>query len=337
MPRRSRIDAPGVLHHIMGRGIERRPIFQDDADRNDFLKRLGDNLEESRTPCYAWALLPNHFHLLIRTGATSISSMMQRILTGYAVAYNRRHHRQGHLFQNRFKSILCQEEPYLMELVRYIHLNPVRAGIVENWEVLNQYPFCGHSRLMGKMRSGWQDTDYILKSFAATVSSARQRYLEFLREGAALGPRPDLVGGGLIRSVGGWSALEKLRRTGAYQKGDERILGDGDFVENVLSQADEKLERKYHLKARGFDFGRLISRVAELTGRKPDEVLASGKHRKVLVARSILCFWAVRELGMTQIQLARILKISQPAVSMAVVRGGKFTKDYDFCLEKLIN
>ena len=122
MPRQARIDATGALHHIIARGIERRPIFKDDGDRNDFLHRLGTVLTDTRTGCYAWALIPNHFHLLLRTGDVSISTVMRRLLAGYAVSFNRRHHRSGHLFQNRFKSVLCQEEPYLQELVRYIHL-----------------------------------------------------------------------------------------------------------------------------------------------------------------------------------------------------------------------
>ena len=127
MPRTARIDAPGALHHIIARGIGRRRIFDDDADRDGFLERLGSVLIESGAICYAWALIPNHFHLLLRTGQAPVSSVMRRLLTGYAMGYNRRHRRVGHLFQNRYKSILCQEEPYFLELVRYIHLNPLRA------------------------------------------------------------------------------------------------------------------------------------------------------------------------------------------------------------------
>jgi len=92
MPRKSRVDAPGALHHIIARGIERRAIFRDDRDRDSFLERLGNNLMESRTPCYAWALLRHHFHLLLRSGAPPISTVMRRVLTGYAVDFNRRHH-----------------------------------------------------------------------------------------------------------------------------------------------------------------------------------------------------------------------------------------------------
>ena len=132
MPRKARIDAPGALHHIIVRGIERRRIFSDDQDRDNFVERLGDIVTETKTFCFAWALIPNHAHILLRTGQTPLATVMRRLLTGYAVSYNRRHRRHGHLFQNRYKSILCQEDTYLLELVRYIHLNPLRAKIVKS-------------------------------------------------------------------------------------------------------------------------------------------------------------------------------------------------------------
>lgn len=162
MPRKARIDAPGAVHHIMARGIERRKIFRKDADRDDFLSRLDLILTETQTPCYAWALMPNHFHLLLKTGAAPMATVMRRLLSGYAQSFNRRYRRHGHLFQNRYKSILCQEETYLLELVRYIHLNPVRARIVPDFRRLNTYPYCGHSVLLGKRRFGFQDTNTVL-------------------------------------------------------------------------------------------------------------------------------------------------------------------------------
>ena len=130
MPRSARIDGPGALHHIIARGISRRRIFDDDADREAFLDRLGAVLNETDTACFAWALIPNHFHLVLRTGHVPVTTVMRRLLTGYAMNYNRRHRRSGHLFQNRYKSILCQQEPYFLELVRYLHLNPLRAKVV---------------------------------------------------------------------------------------------------------------------------------------------------------------------------------------------------------------
>ncbi len=321
MPRQSRIDAPEALHHIIARGIDRKVIFRDDRDRDDFLTRLGTNLEESQTPCYAWALLPNHFHLLLRTGAMPISTLMRRVLTGYAVAYNLRHHRHGHLFQNRFKSILCQEEPYLLELVRYIHLNPLRAGIVEDLKSLERYPYSGHRALLQKDESKWQDLQYVLSLFAKAVSTARRGYLKFIAEGIPCVRRPDLIGGGLIRSVGGWSTVRALKKMGAYQKGDERILGNGEFVEKALSQAHENLEHKHHLKAKGFNLKHIANRVAELMGLQPAEVLSPGKYHRITEARSILCFWAVRDLGNSLASLAMRLEMSPAGVGYAVQRG----------------
>ena len=118
MPRQARIDAPGALHHIIIRGIEKRSIFRDDQDRDNFLERLGRILSETSTPCYAWALMHNHIHLLLRTGRAPIATVMRRLLTGYAQQFNRRHNRHGQLFQNRYKSILCEEDPFLLELVQ---------------------------------------------------------------------------------------------------------------------------------------------------------------------------------------------------------------------------
>ncbi len=323
MPRKSRIDAPGALHHIIARGIDRKTIFDDDADRDNFLDRLGNILSETQTACFAWALIPNHFHLLLRTGTTVISTVMRRLLTGYAVSYNFRHRRHGHLFQNRYKSILCQEDSYLSELVGYIHLNPLRAGIVNDLRALNAYPYCGHSCIVGKTNHDWQDVDYILKLFASNRPEAIRRYRGFVKKALGKGRRADLVGGGLVRSAGGWSALKAMRRIGAYRKGDERILGDSDFVIKVLAQAKEDFERKHQLQSEGISFEHLVNRVAECLELAPEQVLASGKNKETVAARSLLCFWATTELAISQVELGQKLKISQPAVSMAVRRGGK--------------
>jgi REP element-mobilizing transposase RayT len=155
MPRQSRIDAPGALHHIIARGIGTRNIFNDDQDRDNFVNRLEMVLKQTRTGCYARALIPNHFHLLLRTGDVPVVTMMSRLLTGYGATNNRRHRRSGHLFQNRYKSILWQEETYLLELVRYIHLTPLRAKLVKDLSSLDTYPYSGHRALMGKDSRPW--------------------------------------------------------------------------------------------------------------------------------------------------------------------------------------
>src|SRR4030067_526627 len=185
MPRSGRLDAPGVLHHVIGRGIEKRPIFLTDEDRNDFLARLGLLSEDGYLKVYAWALLPNHFHLLCKTGKAPLARSMRRLLTGYAVNFNRRHNRYGHLFQNRYKSILCQADPYLAELVRYIHLNPLRAKLVADRRELDRYPYTGHSALMGRVKRDWQDTQAVLSCFGRTIRVARRHYRQFVESGIA--------------------------------------------------------------------------------------------------------------------------------------------------------
>lgn len=333
MPRKSRIDAPGALHHIIGRGIARQKIFLSNEDRDDFLGRLGSVLSWGQTTCCAWALIPNHFHLLLRTGTVPLSSIMRRLLTGYAVGYNLRHHRCGHLFQNRYKSILCEEDPYLLELVRYIHLNPLRAGLVEDYAELCRYPYGGQSVILGHGRKEWQDVDYVLALFAERGATARRKYLQFVQKGIDQGKRPDLIGGGLLRSQGGWTGVKALRAAGTYQKGDERILGNGDFVSRVLAGAEEKLERKYRLAAAGYNLDRLIHRVAELLGISAEEVTGPGKARQRVEARSLLCYWANTELGIRQSQLAQRLGLNQPAVSNAVRRGERLARQRKYAIE----
>jgi REP element-mobilizing transposase RayT len=323
MPRKARIDAPGALHHIIIRGIERRRIFSDDKDRDNFVDRLGDIVTDTETFCFGWALIPNHAHLLLRTGKTSLTTVMRRLLTGYAVSYNRRHRRHGQLFQNRYKSILCQEDTYLLELVRYIHLNALRAKIVKNLKELDKYPYSGHSALVGKVPRDFQDTEYVLKLFGKKVSAARKGYRAYLAKGVEQGRRPDLVGGGLIRSSGGWSVVKAMRRAQLRMKGDERILGDGEFAQSVLDAAKEQYEDRYLLKAQGYDLDKVAKRVSTLLGIKPEQVWAPGKHPLTVKARSLVCYWAVRELGITATEVSKWLGVSQPSVSISVKRGEK--------------
>lgn len=337
MPRKARIDAPGALHHIIVRGIERKVIFKRDIDRSDFLERLDLILSASTTPCYAWALMDNHVHLLIRTGMVPLATIMRRLLTGYALSYNRRYHRHGHLFQNRYKSILCQEDAYLLELTRYIHLNPIRAGIVRDIKSLEKYPYTGHTVLMGKQKVNWQDTDKILGLFSVKKAVARRKYRDFVEKGVDLGRRPELVGGGLVRSVGGWKQAKKLTKEQKRIKGDERILGDSDFVLNVLARCNEQLERQYQLSTKGVDVALLAEYTAGLFDLKPARLLVPGRYPKVVQARSVLCYWAVRELGMTATDLARQIGMTQPAISISVKRGEKIVKKNGLSLAAVIN
>jgi REP element-mobilizing transposase RayT len=326
MPRQARIDAPGALHHIIIRGIERKAIFKDNADRKNFLKRLTLIISETETICYAWVLMSNHVHLLLKTGLAPIATVMRRLLTGYAVSFNRRHRRHGHLFQNRYKSFLCEEELYLMELVRYIHLNPLRAKMVKDLKALKSYRWCGHSALMGKAEAKFQDTEFVLKLFGQSLRQARRAYESYVSKGIKQGRRPDLVGGGLLRSVGGWAKLRGFSDMGVRIKGDERILGSSDFVERVLKQADEQLEERYRLQVKVTSLAALVDKVAHHYEIEPEDLKSASKKRVITNARRALCYIAVRKLGYKCTDISKAAGIDATTASRAVAMGSKLPK-----------
>ena len=216
MPRQARLDIPGLVYHVMARGIERRDIFRDERDRARFVASLGELVEGTGARLYAWSVLSNHFHLLLRRGERPISELMRRLMTRHAVRFNRRHGRAGHLFQNRYKSIVVEEEEYVLELVRYVHLNPARAGLVRTLEELDGFSWSGHSVLVGTQSAPWQDVDEVLGRFGGRRKQAVRAYREFVGAGWNQGRREELSGGGLIRSAGG-------REKAAGRRGEGRI------------------------------------------------------------------------------------------------------------------
>ncbi|MCP4751805.1 MAG: transposase [Proteobacteria bacterium] len=321
MPRKSRIDAPGAVHHIMARGIEKAKIFKDTIDRENFLQRLGKIIESTKTSCYAWALLPNHFHLLLKTGDVPISTVMRKLLTGYAVSFNKRYKRSGHLFQNRYKSILCQEQSYLLELIRYIHLNPLRAKLMESYSELGSYPYCGHSAIKGQVERKWQDSKYVLSLFAESMPTARKRYCRYVEEGMLEGKRDDLTGGGLIRSYGGWNEVRKLRKRKNYQMGDERILGDGPFVEKALAHAEEFIQNQNEFQKAETTHRNIADVAARKFDLKPQQIYSKGKQRQIVKARNLFCYWSKKELDISMTELSRLLNVSVSAISQSYQKG----------------
>ena len=236
-------------------------------------------------------------------------------MTGYVVNFNRRHKRVGHLFQNRYKSIVCEEEAYLLELTRYIHLNPLRGGVVADLPKLKEYPWTGHSVLMGKIGRDWQDTESILTFFSPKLQQARVAYERFVADGVPMGRRPDLVGGGLIRSAGGWSQVLSLRRHKQRMASDERILGSGEFIEEVMSQAEKRLEETLRLKARKIELGTLASRVSRSEGIDWDMVRSGSRAVEVVKTRRLFCQLAIKKWGYSGAEVARYLGTTTSSVT----------------------
>ena len=156
--------------------------------------------------------------------------------------------------------------------------------------------------------------------------------ISFVEKGVQQGRRKDLIGGGLLRSAGGWLNVKMLREAKIFYKSDERILGDSDFVESVLAAAEEQMERKYALQAAGLDLDGLAKIVARLTGVKPSRIFSPGKDRSRVYARSLLCFWAVRQLGISMAELSRRTRISQSSISKSVQRGEQIVEKKGYSL-----
>ena len=317
MPRQARLDAPETLHHVMVRGLERRAIFRDDEDRADFVARLAALAEVGALTVFAWALLPNHAHLLVRTGSRPLARSMRSLLGGYAGAFNRRHHRIGHLFQNRYKSIVVEEEPYLLELVRYLHLNPLRAKVFPDLRTLERFRWTGHSALLGTVPRPWQETATILAQFGPTRRRALHAYRTFVAEGIPRGRRPEFQGGGLIRSLGGWQVVATLRRGREVYQGDERILGGTEFVEALRQAA----EARPAAPRRCPSLARVLAAVVAATGCLPDALRGPSRSARVARAREGAAYLWCRVGGQVGRELAAALGLSHQAVSAAATRG----------------
>lgn len=309
MPRGARIDIAGVLQHVMVRGIEKKDIFNDDRDRSMFLDRLSQLLLKTETKCLGWAFMSNHAHLLLLPTKARLAELMRRLLTAYAVTFNLRHHRTGHLFQNRYKSIVCDEDEYLLELVRYIHLNPLRAGLVSSLDQLDTYKWSGHSVIMGNFAFPGQVVDEVLQFFDLRKKWALVKYRQFVADGIALGKRDELVGGGLKRY---------LHFSGSQdaQAFDERILGSGEFVEELWKETDLP-----HLLFPAPPLDEIIGAVADAYGIESTSMQNPSRKRRFSEARGVCCFIAINKFGYSGAAVARALNITRSGVLLAATRG----------------
>ena len=292
MPRGPRIDAPGAVQHVMIRGIERRLIFADDEDREDLAARLSRILPDADSTCFAWAFMPNHVHLVLRTGATSVSRVMARVATGYARRFNERHDRVGHLFQNRFCSRLVLAEGDLLGVVRYVHLNPVAAGIVPDLASLETHRWTGHAGLCGQLASR---TFHAAAATLALFGHNRRDARRYLRGFMEIGVHEPSV--------------DSLEPTGASYEawidgdaGDRRDLGD-----SVLDRIARPVCRHFRIDPKAL---RGIARV-----------------QPVSRARAVLAHVAVMRMGVSLAESAWWLGMSEGALSRAVGRGAKIARE----------
>ena len=243
-------------------------------------------------------------------------------MSGYAGSFNRRHQRRGILFQNRYKAILCQQDPYLLELIRYIHLNPLRGKLVPDLEGLGEYPWSGHARLCGKYKGSFQEVNEVLSLFGRTRKRATEAYITFVSEGVGQGKRPEFTGGGLRRSAGGWVGVDRLRRETEYWRGDDRILGDGDFVTDMRQTFDEHMDPKETLLRQGWTLDQLARDICQRLSVDIATLREKGRANPLSQAKAALAYLGHTSLGLSRREIARYLGVSTPAITY-IIRSGK--------------
>jgi putative transposase len=312
----------------MARGIERRPVFRQPRDYYNFLDRLGKLLPISGCRCFAFSLMPNHIHLLLLSGLRGLSNLMQRLLTGYAVNFNLKYDRAGHLFQNRYKSIICQEDPYFKQLLRYIVLNPVRAGLVKSPDELAEYRWTSHSVLMGRRVFDGLEANAVLARFGETENKAREAYERFVLDGWNQGHQPQLEGAGLPRLYTTPANPFGASTPDSPTIADSRILGDEQFIQSILSQSASDESRREQWVER-CSKERLLQLVGQWATLPAAVILSSARRHDISRARSVLTYLAIDEFGQRGTDVSQWIGISKSGISRLRLRGESVAKEHD--------
>jgi REP element-mobilizing transposase RayT len=292
MTRRVRLDAPHVAHHVMVRGLDGARIFLDPDDYQDFVDRLVRLLPECDARCLAWAIMPNHAHLLLQTERGELSRVMRRLNTGYAVRFNRVYERRGYLFQNRFRSRIVTGDADLMGLIRYVHRNPLEGALVASLEELARFPWSGHGALVGaRPPLPFEAVDDALALFGGDPRGSRGALLAWMarEEAGDPGPLAGIAGPDPVQPASG--GFEPPRRIG---------LDD------------------------------LLRATCERYGLAPDELRSGSKQPRVARARSVVAWVAVVELGVSGRRIAEALGVTRAAVSSALTRGRRAAREDGF-------
>ncbi len=279
MPRKPRVEFPGAFYHAIARGNQRQDVFRDDGDRLFYLARLEFYRKRYGFRLYAFVLMSNHVHLLIETGDSPLSKIMQGLQFTYTQHYNRRYRTVGHLFQGRDKAILCDGEAYLLEIVRYLHLNPARLRRPFD---PSTYPLSSHPAYLGNKCPVEVETSLVLRQFGSKAEQARRAYLRFMEEGMGLGHVDHY-----------------------YEVVDQRFLGDEGFVDEVDRRTESKREVKVGLSKVAFPL--LLQALARQYKVDAEELARKGRRRKWVRARAMLVYLAREWGGLSTRELGRRL------------------------------
>jgi REP element-mobilizing transposase RayT len=307
---RNRLGELGSAYHVYSRGLDRKPIFRDDRDRNAFLLILRDALQVSGTRCFGFGLMANHYHLALKTVERPISSVMHRLNQRYAIYHNRRHGGVGHLFQGRFQSVLIEDDDHLRTVLLYVHLNPVRAGIVPGEYELRGYRWTGHGALMGRVPHEFIDVERVLSWFGPTRDEARRSLGNAMRRDAARAPERATDGAASITPSELASAIPRRMAEDLRARNVVGIAGDSERVHKALRARNMRTSIRLRLHAEGWTSQTLLVAVCRVVGVATHVVRAGGRSRDQSRARALYCHLATEHLGLTQAAAGRAVGVS---------------------------
>jgi len=258
MARKPRIEFEGAFYHVIARGNQRQKIFKKHEDHPAYLEILTNYKQRYKFFLYSYVLMNNHVHLLVETQDIPLSKIFQGVNQSYTQYFNKKYKTVGHLFQGRYKAILCNRDEYLLSLVKYIHLNPVRAKITAH---ADGYKWSGHHSYVKNVNDGLVDADPVLRMFSENKATARKLYGNYMNEGMS------------------------LEKKDVYSATDQRILGDETFVERVTGKNDPGT--KEEIRRRNISLNDISDKVEKASGITLKEMQENGKTRRVSSARKL--------------------------------------------------
>lgn len=319
MERGTRLDSPGSLHHVMGRGAEGAQVFDSSEACCYFLDRLGRSAVQTGLSIHAWTIMPNHFHLLVEVGEQPLQKAMHRLLVGFSNYYNHRFEHRGHVFMTRYKSILVQRESYYLELVRYIHLNPIRAGLIGSLAELQDYPWSSHSAVVRGKKADWYDPGMLLSAFSRSTRRARKEYYEFLDMGLDQVEVQEYENGSFL--IGRKGVVDEPGSRVDQRRYDfsGSILGSRDFACSIASQIEGRHKSVRKRKITHDLVELVIETCVSLFDLKRATLL--GKSRKGTISRARLVVARILEdVGLPRTDIARALHVTPGAVCLILCK-----------------
>lgn len=320
MPTLKRLSLPGHVHHVFTHVAEGRRLFRGERDLVDLLARIEAAATATRVNVYGWVVTPTRLHFLLRNGREPLTLFVSRIVSGYAIATNRRRGQTGSLFAGRYRSVLVEEDRYFMDILGYIHTLPLQEGLVDTPEGLDAYSWSGHAGLLGRRSFPWQDTVYVLKKFSGDLLQGRSLYCKFIRDAVDSGSvRNDLDGGGLLRSA----CLDGLGISAANVNGhDPRTLGSARFTRSRLQRFEELEDWPEEVRrAKVEALQQVVQHALKVYDLDMARLLSRSKRSEVSDARGLICYVACFLIGLPYSAPAEALGISASGAYMAARRG----------------